>query len=440
MNPPGLTRARAAVATVTLILGGVFAGVVGAADVSSTLFVHTSDSIYSDYLPSNISDDATGLSHSWHSGDQRTGDDFPHWVAIDFDVSVVAIDTLRLLAYADPTGVRLRRFRFEGSLDGATFYPLHDDTLMYANSHTWQSFALDDEYPYRFYRLTGYDNWTTDPLSKTQMIVEEWELNGRVEPVIDVTSTIFEHTASSVFPYGGDYQPANVSDNLTGLPHSWHSGDDRTGYDFPHWVQIDFGSSHFAVDTLRLLAYEDETGVRLRHFLFQGSNDGVMFYPLHEDTLTYENAHEWQTFGSLNTNHQPYRYYRVTGLDNWCADSLTRTQMIIEEWEMTSPLMTAVGDGGGTPKIALHQNFPNPFNPRTTISFTLPASGHVALTILDARGREVARLLDETVGAGTHSIDWTGVDNAGRSLPSGTYFCRLEKAAGVETRKLALIR
>ena len=93
-----------------------------------------------------------------------------------------------------------------------------------------------------------------------------------------------------------------------------------------------------------------------------------------------------------------------------------------------------------TDGLMIESLHPNPFNPRTTVSFALPAAGHVVVVVHDTRGREVARLLDETLAVGAHSVEWTGVDDGGRQLPSGTYFCRLTTPWGVETRKLSLIR
>ena len=68
-----------------------------------------------------------------------------------------------------------------------------------------------------------------------------------------------------------------------------------------------------------------------------------------------------------------------------------------------------------TPRqFVLYQNYPNPFNPRTEIRFALPEAGHVQLVVYDVMGREVARLIDQPLGAGTHAVTW----DASR-LPSG---------------------
>ena len=101
-------------------------------------------------------------------------------------------------------------------------------------------------------------------------------------------------------------------------------------------------------------------------------------------------------------------------------------------------------DGGGRTRYRRNWRcfppYPNPFNPRTTLSFTLPAAGHVLVAIYDARGEEVARLVDESLAAGAHTVDWDGRDAFGASMPSGTYFCRLTTPWGVETRKMSLLR
>ncbi len=62
------------------------------------------------------------------------------------------------------------------------------------------------------------------------------------------------------------------------------------------------------------------------------------------------------------------------------------------------------------------------------------------MAIYDARGMEVARVVDESLTAGPHTVDWDGRDAYGASMPSGTYFCRLTTQWGVETQKMSLLR
>lgn len=81
--------------------------------------------------------------------------------------------------------------------------------------------------------------------------------------------------------------------------------------------------------------------------------------------------------------------------------------------------------------LVLHQNFPNPFNPSTTISYELPKQGHVRLNIFDLLGREVAALVNGIQSTGKHSI----LFNAS-SLSSGVYLYRLETGGSTITQKL----
>ncbi|MBK8167043.1 MAG: T9SS type A sorting domain-containing protein [bacterium] len=115
----------------------------------------------------------------------------------------------------------------------------------------------------------------------------------------------------------------------------------------------------------------------------------------------------------------------------------------IDNFTFNIPVPAGTVDAPGVPVAggaALRQNYPNPFNPRTTVSFTLPAAGHALVTIHDAKGRLVARLVDQPLPAGAHTADWDGQDAFGVPMPSGTYFCRLTTPWGVETRKMSMLR
>lgn len=83
----------------------------------------------------------------------------------------------------------------------------------------------------------------------------------------------------------------------------------------------------------------------------------------------------------------------------------------------------------------LYPNYPNPFNPSTKISFTLPKASHVSLLIYDIHGKEVDRLLEGEQSAGSHSIEW----NASQ-VASGVYFYRLTAGEFVQTRKMVLLK
>jgi hypothetical protein len=90
--------------------------------------------------------------------------------------------------------------------------------------------------------------------------------------------------------------------------------------------------------------------------------------------------------------------------------------------------------------VTLAQNQPNPFNPRTTISFTMAQPGWVDLKVHDLAGRLVAVLQQGEAEARPHAVSWNGIDRYGRAVPSGTYVYRLEASGQVMSRTMMLVR
>ena len=105
--------------------------------------------------------------------------------------------------------------------------------------------------------------------------------------------------------------------------------------------------------------------------------------------------------------------------------------------------ISGVEETDRTPPAAarLHQNAPNPFNPRTTIRYDLPVdAGRVRLRLYDAAGRLVRTLVDGPQGAGAQSVVWNGRDDGGRPVATGVYFCELVTPDRRFTRKMTLLR
>jgi hypothetical protein len=109
---------------------------------------------------------------------------------------------------------------------------------------------------------------------------------------------------------------------------------------------------------------------------------------------------------------------------------------------LTIDTVTAVNDDAGAlPKATIIAAiYPNPFNPRTTIEFELAEAGQIELAIYDVSGRLVRAMDSSSRSAGRYQATWDGQDDAGRAVPSGTYFCRLNTAQGSQTKKLTLAR
>ena len=90
--------------------------------------------------------------------------------------------------------------------------------------------------------------------------------------------------------------------------------------------------------------------------------------------------------------------------------------------------------------LALYPNFPNPFNPSTTLRFDLPAAGVVDLSIYNVIGQQVRTLVRGAQDPGHYRLEWDGLDEAGRSVASGTYLARLESETGVLVQKMLMVK
>lgn len=84
--------------------------------------------------------------------------------------------------------------------------------------------------------------------------------------------------------------------------------------------------------------------------------------------------------------------------------------------------------------------YPNPFNPKANISYELDQAARVNLCIYDIKGRLVKQLCHARQDKGQHAAAWDGTDQAGRTMASGVYFCRIETSIGSQVKKLVLVK
>jgi len=104
------------------------------------------------------------------------------------------------------------------------------------------------------------------------------------------------------------------------------------------------------------------------------------------------------------------------------------------------PVKTTVVNRAIPTAYALNANYPNPFNPKTNISFALPIDSKVSLKIYNIAGQLVRTLVNETMVAGTHTVTWDGINSNGEKVASGIYFYKLNAGDYSKTMKMVMTK
>ncbi|MBN1292449.1 MAG: T9SS type A sorting domain-containing protein [Candidatus Latescibacteria bacterium] len=141
---------------------------------------------------------------------------------------------------------------------------------------------------------------------------------------------------------------------------------------------------------------------------------------------------------SAQEQEKLYLNFEVTGApDNAQADvPLTVTDALGNTWNCT---VTVQAESKAPVSWALHNNYPNPFNPTTTINYFLMENQHTKLTVFNAVGQTVRTLVNQPQTAGNHTVQWDGRNDFGHAVSSGVYFYRLEAGNFVKTKRMMLV-
>ncbi|MEN8005917.1 MAG: T9SS type A sorting domain-containing protein [Candidatus Krumholzibacteriota bacterium] len=134
-----------------------------------------------------------------------------------------------------------------------------------------------------------------------------------------------------------------------------------------------------------------------------------------------------------------YIYGTVTLVGNLQRLLVGGQQFYIDDLCVRLGSASAVPQGTHS-SIHLQPSYPNPFNPSTTLRFSLAKAGHVRLSIVDIAGRRLATLVDGVKQAGVHQLVWHGQDDTGRQVASGMYFIRMESGGQVAIQKIAMLK
>ena len=152
-----------------------------------------------------------------------------------------------------------------------------------------------------------------------------------------------------------------------------------------------------------------------------------------------QETEEWnQTFGGGDDDHGNSVQqttdggYIITGNTTYYDESETEVWVIKTNSDGT---LKSFESSNNPYTFSLNQPYPNPFNPSTTLDFSIPFSENVNISVLDILGREVDVLMNEFLINGNHRIEWNGQGHT-----SGIYFISFESGGFVETKKVILMK
>jgi subtilisin family serine protease len=172
--------------------------------------------------------------------------------------------------------------------------------------------------------------------------------------------------------------------------------------------------------------------------LVELSLDGGATYPVHVGTL-YDvapgapRALSFFVADSLITTEARARAVATAG-------GATATAYSDSLFLILAPVAVEREAAPSAPRLSLFPNSPNPFNPRTAISFEVPREGRVSLRVFDATGRLVRTLVDEPLPAGRFRTVWDGTDGRGTAVGSGVYLYSITAEGRTLTRKMTLLK
>lgn len=190
---------------------------------------------------------------------------------------------------------------------------------------------------------------------------------------------------------------------------------------------LDFGATWDSTGQQVKVSWGVNSEISINRYAVERSSDGINYteigsVPAKGNTDTTARYSFFDNIGALNS-----ATYRIRQITNDGGQAVTPTINVT---------VTGIGDANFSPEVfQLHQNFPNPFNPTTTIQFSIPKSARTILTVYDILGRTVSTVIDQEMNTGRHSIQWNS-----SSVSSGIYFYRLTSGSFVETRKMVVAK
>jgi hypothetical protein len=157
----------------------------------------------------------------------------------------------------------------------------------------------------------------------------------------------------------------------------------------------------------------------------------ILAFPLEGSRGSGEITFEFYCGGR---SYKPAKEYKVLNKETGQYDN---SKIELRPYEFTT---IRFGNPVTPTKFTLSGNYPNPFNPTTTISYSIPQDGNVELIVYNIRGQKVKTLVTGTQPAGVYNVTWNGKDDNGKRASSGLYFYKLNSSGKTAVKKMLLLK
>jgi hypothetical protein len=256
-----------------------------------------------------------------------------------------------------------------------------------------------------------------DQLSTAQLLAEGWTQVGAVAAHGETGYTMVAPTIGDSTIAFGQYRSTFYVRAASASPYTFFDSPADSGYSKDNLAPAVPQNFVFNAGDL---SWNESTAADFDYFTVYGANT---------DNFGTATVVDYSVAPDMDVTASPYVYYYVTATD-------------FSGNEGKPAKINTLSGVGGTPSsyVLSVSNYPNPFNPRTRVSYTVPSRGHVNVRVFDAHGAHVATLFDGERNMGAYSVDWDGRTTDAAVAASGVYFARIEHNGATRTKKMVLLK
>lgn len=224
------------------------------------------------------------------------------------------------------------------------------------------------------------------------------------------------------------------------------------GYDLFAFTGVIYKTTNSGVNWIPIAMAQDT--IRLEGIQFApNSSTGIVYgETVRSDSLS---AHLIPTIARTTDGGVSWVFHEISQLPEWTlllggkliTDSIGyvcggdfNTQGVMLHTSNVGATFVPPPEGAIPQDYYLYPNYPNPFNPSTTIAYDIPQQEHVVVSVYSLVGQEIVTLVDKSQEAGHHRITWNGQNHTGATVSSGLYVCRLQAGPYVASRKIILFK